>query len=202
MSIYKPTWLYIKQHNQTGLKYFGKTTKDDPIKYLGSGKRWVNHLKVHGNDVSTVWCQLFENKEELTLYALTFSAKNDIVKSKDWANLKPEDGLWGGGIPGHKQTPEHVESRAKHVRGRKHSAEEREKMVVARNKRAPRSAESKAKTSKSLLGQKRTEQVKQKMRKPKSETAKSNMVKSWTPERRLAQSLRAKAMNEARLSAR
>ena len=25
---FKPTWLYIKQHNTTGLKYFGKTTKD------------------------------------------------------------------------------------------------------------------------------------------------------------------------------
>ena len=33
----KPTYLYIKQHSVTKLKYFGKTTKKDPVKYLGSG---------------------------------------------------------------------------------------------------------------------------------------------------------------------
>lgn len=38
--------LYIKTHNTTGLKYFGKTTKD-PYKYLGSGKHWRAHLKIH-----------------------------------------------------------------------------------------------------------------------------------------------------------
>jgi hypothetical protein len=27
-SIYKPTWLYIKRHTITGLKYFGKTVQD------------------------------------------------------------------------------------------------------------------------------------------------------------------------------
>lgn len=32
-----PPWLYIKQHNQTGLKYFGKTIRKDPKKYKGSG---------------------------------------------------------------------------------------------------------------------------------------------------------------------
>lgn len=32
MTEFLPTYLYIKTHNQTGLKYFGKTTKD-PFKY-------------------------------------------------------------------------------------------------------------------------------------------------------------------------
>ena len=36
----KPTYLYVKQHNKTGLKYFGKTTKKDPLKYKGSGLYW------------------------------------------------------------------------------------------------------------------------------------------------------------------
>lgn len=35
--------LYVKIHNVTGLKYFGKTTKD-PFKYRGSGKYWLAHL--------------------------------------------------------------------------------------------------------------------------------------------------------------
>ena len=47
-----PTWLYIKQHNQTKLKYFGKTIHD-PLSYKGSGKYWLRNLHKHGNDVST-----------------------------------------------------------------------------------------------------------------------------------------------------
>jgi hypothetical protein len=92
---FKPTWLYIKQHNQTGLKYFGKTTRKDPSKYKGSGDYWKLHLKKHGNSVSTIWCQLFTDKETLIEYALKFSQDNNITKCKSWANLKPENGLDG-----------------------------------------------------------------------------------------------------------
>jgi len=38
VDIMKPTYLYIKEHSKTGLKYFGKTTKSDPTVYDGSGK--------------------------------------------------------------------------------------------------------------------------------------------------------------------
>jgi hypothetical protein len=38
-------YLYVKTHNNTGMKYLGKTTKPDPHKYPGSGKRWTRHLK-------------------------------------------------------------------------------------------------------------------------------------------------------------
>lgn len=101
MSIYEiknfiPTYLYIKQHNDTGLKYFGKTIKRNPIKYRGSGKYWRNHLKKYGNNVTTIWYKLFENKEELVNYALTFSKENNIVDSKEWANIIVENGLDGG----------------------------------------------------------------------------------------------------------
>lgn len=91
----KPTWLYIKQHNVTGLKYFGKTI-NDPIVYKGSGKRWVNHIKKHGNDVTTIWCQLFKDKETMVLYATSFSKEHNITESTEWANLMIEDGLQGG----------------------------------------------------------------------------------------------------------
>ena len=45
-------YLYVKTHNVTGLKYLGQT-KRNPITYKGSGKRWNNHLNVHGNNVTT-----------------------------------------------------------------------------------------------------------------------------------------------------
>lgn len=92
----KPTWLYVKQHNITKLKYFGKTARVNPISYLGSGIYWRNHLKAHGNSITTLWCKLFDNEEELTAYATEFSIDNNIVESKDWANLMIEDGIGGG----------------------------------------------------------------------------------------------------------
>jgi hypothetical protein len=91
----KPTYLYIKQHTKTGLKYFGKTTKD-PIKYLGSGKHWKRHIEKHGHYIDTLWYKLFTSKTELVEYALKFSKENNIVESHDWANLKEENGLDGG----------------------------------------------------------------------------------------------------------
>jgi hypothetical protein len=124
MSIYKPTWLYIKQHNQTGLKYFGKTVAANPEKYPGSGIRWSNHLKVHGNDVTTVWSKLFESEDELKTYALQFSVENDIVKSPEWANLIFENGMDGFPIgvntgPKTEQTKQKISEANK---GRKRSA--------------------------------------------------------------------------------
>lgn len=132
MTIYKPTWLYIKQHNVTGLKYFGKTTQKNPVKYKGSGVRWSNHLKKYGEDVTTIWVQLFEDKQQLTEYAIKFSKDNNIVESQDWANLKIEDGLSGG-------------------RDSKHSEESKLKMSEAR-KRQVFSKETKKKMSDSKKG--------------------------------------------------
>ncbi len=92
---FTPTWLCIKQHNTTGLKYFGQTAKPDPDKYLGSGIYWLRHLASHGSDVTTMWKQLFYDRQSLVEYALTFSKENDIVNSEDWANLIDENGLSG-----------------------------------------------------------------------------------------------------------
>lgn len=92
----KRTYLYIKQHSITKLKYFGKTTKE-PNEYLGSGKFWLKHIKKHGqNCVQTIWYQLFDDEKKLTNFALSFSKENNIVESKEWANLKEENGLDGG----------------------------------------------------------------------------------------------------------
>jgi hypothetical protein len=118
MKEFKPTFLYIKQHNVTGLKYFGKTVNKNPYKYKGSGKVWTRHINKHGNNVTTVWVQLFTNKGKLVKYATTFSKDNNIVESTAWANLKQEDGLWGGGVKGIKikRTAEHNKKIADAIR--------------------------------------------------------------------------------------
>ena len=92
---FKPTWLIIKRHAITGLLYFCKTVKKEPHKYNGSGKRWINHLRVHGKQVETVWCEKFNDPESLQEFALFFSNFNNIVISNNWANLIPEDGVTG-----------------------------------------------------------------------------------------------------------
>lgn len=88
-------YLYVKQHNITGLKYFGKTTRD-PNTYHGSGIRWLNHLRKHGRDVSTPNIWEFEDLSKCSKFALQFSKENHITEDSAWANLKPENGRDGG----------------------------------------------------------------------------------------------------------
>jgi hypothetical protein len=101
MNIYnpiKPTYLYIKQHSITGLKYFGKTTRN-PYKYLGSGKYWKRHILKHGTKhVNTLWVSppYFDNS--IVDDAVNFSHYHDIVNSTDWANLISENGLDGAPV--------------------------------------------------------------------------------------------------------
>jgi hypothetical protein len=99
---FKPTWLYVKQHNISGLRYFGKTSQSNVEKYKGSGRYWKNHIRQHGNDVTTIWSMLFLTEDDLVEFAQFFTEFYDIVKStnlsnkKIWANLVPEDGRMGG----------------------------------------------------------------------------------------------------------
>jgi len=87
-------YLYIKTHNKTGLKYLGKTVRD-PYKYKGSGKRWTNHIKKHGNDVTTEVVGIFNTNEELKQFSVILSEELNIVDSDKWANLMPETGTGG-----------------------------------------------------------------------------------------------------------
>lgn len=98
MKNFQPTYLYIKQHTITGKLYFGKTyDKRGPVEYPGSGTHWKNHCKKHGKEyVATLWYYLFESKDEIMEFALKFSEEMDIVKSDQWLNLKPENGIDGG----------------------------------------------------------------------------------------------------------
>ena len=96
---FRPTYLYIKQHSVTGKLYFGKTVQN-PEKYYGSGKLWQRHIKKHGKEhIVNLWYELFDNKDELQEFALSFSQNMNIVESTQWLNLKPENGL-DGTLPG------------------------------------------------------------------------------------------------------
>lgn len=115
---FSPTWLYLKQHTETGLLYFGKTTEDDPYSYPGSGKYWSRHLKKHGNASVTHWALRFDDIFDLVHFAITFSKQNDIVESTAWANLREENGL--DGMPkGFQCTSEHRANVSKSKKGLK-----------------------------------------------------------------------------------
>ena len=87
-------YLYIKTHNETGLKYLGKT-QQDPQKYKGSGKRWKSHIKKHGYNVNTEIIGIFQTNEALKEVGQKYSIEWNIVESKEWANLKEECGDGG-----------------------------------------------------------------------------------------------------------
>lgn len=132
MNTFKPTWLYIKQHNLTGLKYFGKTTRKDPNKYIGSGLHWRRHISVHGNDISTVWTKFFSNQEELVEFAVEFSINNNIVESTEWANIKIENGLDGGSQKGRTLSESCRQKLSIAGKRRKHSEETKKRQSLAR----------------------------------------------------------------------
>lgn len=87
-------YLYLKTHNRTGLKYLGKTIQD-PFKYKGSGKRWINHLKKHGNDVTTEILFETTDKKKFSEVAIEYSKKWNIVDSDEFANFVLEEGQGG-----------------------------------------------------------------------------------------------------------
>ena len=161
----KPTWLYIKQHTVTGLKYFGKTTRN-PEKYKGSGKRWINHLVVHGDTVKTVWSHLFTSKTELVEFALNFSKDNNIVESEEWANLIPENGLDGGSPKGTNK-------------GRPCSDQARQNLDNGRKNRiyTPMSKESKEKLRNSKLGKQITFETREKLKLARAKQLASNDIR-------------------------
>lgn len=103
-------YLYLKTHNKTGLKYLGYT-KNDPIKYKGSGKYWSNHIKIHGNDVTTQILFQSEIIDDISQEGSKYSQIWNIIEDASFANLCEEDGnkLYGKAninFMGHAQTEE------------------------------------------------------------------------------------------------
>jgi len=87
-------YLYKKTHNKTGLQYLGKTTQD-PFKYKGSGKRWVNHVNKYGYDITTEILKECQTNDEVRECGKYYSELWNVVESSEWANLKPEYGEGG-----------------------------------------------------------------------------------------------------------
>jgi hypothetical protein len=188
MSIYKPTWLYIKQHNQTGLKYFGKTSSKDPIKYSGSGEYWLAHLRKHGKDVSTIWCHLYLDKETLVEEAMAFSTSHNIINAIDnhtgkkiWANKILENGLGTtkGANSGIKRTftEEHKKNIANASKLRRHSIATRQKMSEAHLGKVV-SAETRDKISKIHKGKIVSSETRNKMSASLSGLVRSDEIKA------------------------
>lgn len=106
-------YIYIKTHNKTGLKYLGHTRSKDPFRYKGSGSYWVNHIKKHGNDVSTNILRECESLEEVREWGLYYSNMWNVVSSDEWANLIPEAGEGGWYLVGDKNPQKRDEVRLK-----------------------------------------------------------------------------------------
>lgn len=167
-------YLYIKQCQHCGLKYYGRTTQD-PNKYKGSGKYWTRHLKAHDIDhpetLSITECQTVEEAMKI---GLKFSEDNNIVESDEWANQIPENGqhnnTYGINLPqsvkdkiglankGRVQTDVHRKKNSdshkgelNHFYGKKHTDETKKKISLA-NKGRIESEEKRRKHSEFLKG--------------------------------------------------
>ena len=186
--------LYIATHNITGKKYFGKTcrwfTKEDlQENYHGSGKHWNNHKNKHGKKDVTMEiykiCSINEADADYVVpIALKFSEENDIVKSKEWANLIPEDGL-SGGVKGNKHSEE---TKSKIALSKLNLTDEsKSKMSESAKNRPEVSNQTRNKMRASKLGSSHSEETKSKMSefskgKPKSDEHKSNISKAKSGE--------------------
>lgn len=184
---FKPTYLCVKTHTITGLKYFCKTTKHHYERYSGSGVYWKRHLKEHGWHFTTELLGFYSNKEECNAAAIKFSLENDIVNAVDtngkkiWANSIIENGLDGGDTGRVFYSPTTDETKQKisiankgklpwnkgkngSVPGNKlPRSESTKKLLSIANTGKKRSIEASMKTSEKLRGRKRPE-VSEKLR--------------------------------------
>lgn len=138
-------YLLMLTHNDTGLKYLCKTTRDDWHKYYGSGVYWRAHLKKHGKNVKH---QLIFQTEDFDLFksvCIGSSALLDVVESEDWANLTEERG--DNGIPGDlnpSKRPEVQEKQRRALKGNKNGAGNNNQIGNKWNLGKKRSAQAKA----------------------------------------------------------
>jgi hypothetical protein len=158
--------LYVKTHNVTGLKYFGKTKRSNVHGYTGSGVYWKRHLKKHGKNYSTeVVAQFSENQiEELKEFAIKFSIENNIVDSREWANITIETGLDShNALRGHRHPMWGKTGKAHQRFGKPLSDESKQRMSKAQRGRVI-TLEARRKISEKLKGCVVPEQTREKIR--------------------------------------
>jgi len=185
-------YLYVKTHNKTKLKYLGKTVQD-PFAYKGSGKRWINHIKKHGNDVTTEIVGTYETIEDLRSDSVIISEKYNIVNSEEWANLRPETGDGG-------DTSKYIDySKLNRGKGltyeQRYGTEKAEELIKLRKETLGKnSSKRKGKTLTDLYGAERAEKI----TKENSEKHKGIKQQPYTEERKRNISLSKKGKKQKR----
>ncbi len=123
-------YLYLKTHNVTGMKYLGMTTRD-PYTYKGSGSYWKNHIKTHGNNISTEILKECDSYDELSYWGRYYSDLWNIVESEEYANLIPELGENSCGMEGKLHSDETKSKISNALIGHEVSGETRNKLSLA-----------------------------------------------------------------------
>ena len=157
-------YLYKKTHKITGLKYLGKTISKNPYTYKGSGKHWVYHIKKHGYDVETEILKECSSEKELKYWGNYYSTLWNVVESKEWANLKPENGNGGGMVAGSASAKQHSAKMMGHPNWLKCQPESAKRLIKE--------------AQQALLSNLTPEELSARMKNSCSSPA------SWTPERR------------------
>ena len=130
--------LYLKT-SPLGLKYIGKTIKD-PFNYIGSGKIWLRHIKKHNitkEEIKTEILYETYDFDDFKKFSKDLSEKLDIVKSKEYANLRPEEGDGGDTSKYIDYSNEifHKKERADHLNWIHLPEEERKILILERSKK-------------------------------------------------------------------
>lgn len=110
----RTVYLYVKRCPHCGLMYFGMTVRN-PFIYMGSGIKWINHLKHYGVKPQTIEVWGFDTRADARAFALAYSNQQEIVQSSQWANLT-EENVFGEYHTSYVKTPEHRANLSKAVR--------------------------------------------------------------------------------------
>lgn len=176
--------LYLKEHQETGLRYLGYTEKVDPISYKGSGKYWLRHIKKHGYDVKTTILFQTEDRKLAKEIAKDYSERWDVANNPYFANLKTEE--IDGGIP-NKETRAKIGQRS---RERIITDEARRNMSASR-KRHILTDEHKANIGKSITGRPVSLETRMKL----SESAKKRVL-SEEHRRKISEAKKGEALSD------
>lgn len=109
-------YLMLKTHNVSGIKYLCKTSRSNPYTYSGSGKIWKRHLKKYGWSFTTEILAECKTKDELIQKGQYYSTLWDVVNSKQFANLVPENGDGGPTMTGKKMPKKHSINKSKSLK--------------------------------------------------------------------------------------